>query len=259
MDVLFGAGDWGVFLPCVQAFLRGQNPYLIGEGFRKVYEPFWTYIILAPFAMLPLWPGRILLFAISMIAFAVTAIKMGAKPWQLFLFLLSATVMGDVYDGNINWLVTLGIWMPPAIGLFFVMMKPQIGACIALYWMYIAWKQGGLQKVATTFAPVTIGYLISFALYGFWFKELFGMPYNPANISTFPYAIPIGVLLLVLSLRNQKKNLSSFVSPLFAPYTTRQNYAVSLLSLFEYPHLFVAAWAVTWIPLLIEAFVLAKH
>ena len=84
------------------------------------------------------------------------------------------------------------------------------------------------------------------------------MPYNPANISTFPYAIPIGVLLLVLSFRNQKKNLSSFVSPL-VPYATRQNYAISLLSLFEYPYLFMATWVAMWIPLLIEAFVLAKH
>jgi len=259
MDILFGAGDWGVFLPSVLAFVNGENPYLIGEGFRKVYEPFWTYIILAPFALLPLWTGRILLFAVSMIAFAITAIKMGAKPWQFLLFLTSATVMGDVYDGNINWLVTLGVWMPPAVGLFFVMMKPQIGACVALYWLYTAWKTGRWHKVIATFAPITIAYLISFVLYGFWMKELFGMPYNPANISTFPYAVPIGLLLLFLSFRTRKRNLSSFVSPLFAPYATRQNYAVSLLSLFEYPYLFVAAWVILWIPLLIEAFILSKH
>lgn len=257
-DVLFGAGDWGVFLSSVLAFLHGENPYLIGEGFRKVYEPFWTYILLSPFALLPLWPGRILLFVVSLLAFAVTAVKMGAKPWQVVLFLTSASVMGDVYDGNINWLVTLGLWMPAPIGLFFVMMKPQIGIGIAIYWFYASWKEGGARQVFTTFAPITIAYLLSFWIYGFWIKSLIGMPANPANISAFPYSILFGLLVLFFSIRDRNQNLSALSGPLFAPYVTRQNYAVSLLSLFQYPYLFIAAWIILWIPFLIDAHLLLR-
>lgn len=244
--------DWMIYLPATQAFLHGQNPYLIGEGFWKVYTPFWTYICLMPFAVLPFWTGRIAVFIVGFIAFGITALKMGANRWQLVLFLTSSTVIGGLYDGNIDWLVTLGLWMPPQVGLFFVMMKPQIGVCIAVYWIYICWKQNGWIEVIRVFAPVTCAYLFSFAVYGFWIMRLQNMPFNPANVSIFPYAVPIGLLLLYSALKQYDKKLSIFSSPLFSPYLTDYTYSVSLLSLFNRPAIFIAAWIVFWVCIIVK-------
>jgi hypothetical protein len=239
-------GDWLNFLPAIQTFLQGGNPYLVGKEFYGVYEPFWTYILLAPFALLPFWTGRILLFFVSLVAFTITAVKMGASKFQLVMFLCSAAVFGGLYSGNIDFLVTLGFLMPPQIGLFFVLMKPQIGVCIAIYWMYMAWKQGGVREIVRVFGPVTGAYLLSFVMYGFWFKHLFNMTNNPWNFGLFPYLVPIGAFLLYKALQQEDKRLSGISSPMIAPYVTGYNFAIVLLSLFNRPALFLATWAVLW-------------
>jgi hypothetical protein len=239
-------GDWLNFLPAIKVFLQGGNPYLVGKEFYGVYEPFWTYLLLAPFALLPFWVGRISLFLVSMIAFTVTAVKMGASRFQLILFLCSTSVFGGLYSGNIDFLVTLGFWMPAQIGLFFVLMKPQIGVCIAIYWMYMAWKEGGVRKIVKVFAPVTVAYLLSFVLYGFWFKHLFNMTNNPWNWGLFPYLVPFGLFLLYKALEQKDIRLSGLSSPMIAPYVTGYNYVIVLLALFTRPALFLLAWASQW-------------
>ncbi len=243
----FTGVDWHIFYYATQLFLHGGNPYTYGTGFGKVYEPFWTYLFLAPFAVVPFWIGRILMAVAGYLAYGISAIKMGAKNWQLVLFMFSSTVLGELYQGNITWLVLLGLWMPPQIGLFFILMKPQIGAGVALYWAYKAWVDGGWKQVARTFAPVTIAYGISFLLYGFWIKELATMPRNPAGIMWFPWLVPSGIILLFFSLKNKNMKLAGIATPMLAPYATRENFNSSLLCLFEYPKLFIAAWIVLWI------------
>ena len=240
-------GDWLNFLPAIKIFLQGGNPYLVGKEFYGVYEPFWAYLLLAPFALLPFWTGRILLFLVSLVAFAVSAVKMGASKFQLVMFLFSSSVFGGLYTGNIDFLVTLGFWMPPTIGLFFVLMKPQIGACIAIYWMYRAWREGGVWEIVRVFAPVTGAYLLSFLLYGFWLKHLFNMANNPWNFGIFPYLVPIGIFLLYKALQQQDKRLAGMSSPMIAPYVTTYNFSIMLLSLFNRPALFLAAWVVLWL------------
>lgn len=252
MESLAG-NDWMNFLPAVQAFLKGENPYLIGEGFNKVYEPFWTYIFLAPFALLPFWTGRILLLVTGFLAFSFSAIKMGASRWQLVLFLTSMPVIGGLHEGNIDWLVTLGLWMPPQIGLFFLLMKPQIGLCVAVFWLYMTWQEGGVKKVFLTFTPVTIAYLSSFLLYDFWILQLVDMPHNPVgDYGLFPYAIPLGLILMYYAIKKNDKRLSALSTPWVAPYVTGYNFASLLLCMFNRPRLFVFMWFALWIPMVIK-------
>jgi hypothetical protein len=239
--------DWPIFLSAIQAFLHGQNPYLVGEGFFKVYNPFWTYIMLIPFAVLPLWTGRVLLFVVSLTAFAYSAVRLGANRWQLVLFLTSRSVIGCLYDGNIDWLVMLGMFMPPQIGLFFVLMKPQLGIGLALFWAWQAWRQGGALEMLRIFVPVTGAYLLSFIMYGLWIFNLGIMPENPYNYSTFPFMVPMGLFLLYTALKQVDKRLSIFSSPLLSPYMTLSNYSISLVALFNRPALFVMAWIALWI------------
>jgi hypothetical protein len=234
----------------VQAFFQGANPYLVGEGFHKVYEPFWTFVLLLPFAICPFWIGRVLLFIVSLVGFYVSAIKMGANRWQAALFLLSSAVAGCLANGNLDWLVTMGLWMSPRIGLFFVLMKPQVGFGIAIFWMYRAWRDGGLRKVFRDFLPVTVAYLISFALYGFWPLQCVGMNTNPENMSAWPWVVPLGLFLVHRAVADNDRNLSIIAGPLLAPYASQFSYAAPLLALFSKPRLFLMAWVALWVPVL---------
>jgi hypothetical protein len=242
--------DWIAILPAVKVFIAGGNPYLVGEGFHRVYEPPWTYLLLAPFTVEPFWLGRALLFIVSLIAFAYTAIRLGAKLWQLFLFLTSASVMGCLANGNLDWMVLLGLWMPAKYGLFFVLIKPQVGIGIALYWLYVNWRLGGWRHTVSTVTPVTVHYSISFLWYGPWFLEFTRMTVNPENMSAFPWTIPLGLFLLYAGMQNYNRNLAIFSGPLLAPYVSQFSYAACLLALLSRPKLFLFAWILLWIPVL---------
>jgi hypothetical protein len=246
MSLSFGR-DWIVFSLAVRAFLQGHSPYLVGEGYYKVFEPFWTYLILSPLILLPFQWGGLLHIVISLASYMYTAVRLGATRMQLILFLTSGTVIGSLYFGNIDWLIMSGLWMPPQIGLFFVMMKPQVGICVAAYWAYAAWKQGGWRQLAKVFAPVTIAYLISFWMYGLWLFQLHGMENNPASVSIFPILIPVAVYLMYKAIRQQDGKLAALSSPMIAPYVSPSNFSVILLNLFNRPKLFLFVWAALWV------------
>jgi len=247
--------DWAVFMEATRIFLHGGNPYTYGTGIYKVFEPFWTYILLAPFTLLPAYIGKVVVFFVGLACYGYTAIRMGAKHWQFALFLLSVPVIGSLYNGNIDWMVTLGLWMPPQVGLFFILMKPQIGAFVALYWLYISWKQGGWKQVVKVFAPVTAAYLLSFVLYGFWLKQmLIQVDGHQDGNFYFPYLIPFGLILLYVSFRDKSMRLSGISTQMVSPYVTMYNFSSSLLCLIERPMLFLAMWVTWWIPVLFSVF-----
>lgn len=248
--------DWiGVIRPSILLFLDNGNPYSIDVGWLKTLFPFWTFILLSPFALLPVEIGRILLFIISVASFGYSAIKLGATKLQLIMFMLSAPVIGCLNNGNIDWLVVTGMWMPPQVGLFFVLMKPQIGLCLAAYWAYETVRQGGIRKFIVTFTPVTVFYIISFLLYGPWLFSFSNMGANPENVSAFPFTIPMGLLLFYISLKRKEVNLSIFSSPLLAPYTSLFSYSTGLLGLFNRPKMFIAMWIALWIIVAVRYFV----
>jgi len=240
--------DWLNILPSVQEFLSGRNPYLVGE----VFEPFWTFVFLSPFALVPFWVGRIALFLVSLSVFAYNAIRLGATKFQMIVFLLSASVVGCLNNGNLDWLVTAGLWMPPQIGLFFVMMKPQIGVGLLIFWSWRAWKDSGLLGLTKLLAPISIAYLLSFWLYGFWILRMLVLPNTDINMGTFPHGIWVGFVLIYLSIKNNDKDLAAVSSVFLAPYVSQFSYSVVLLSSFKNKVAFMLIWIGLWIPVMMR-------
>ena len=242
--------DWLNILPSVREFLSGGDPYSVGI----VFEPFWTYIFLAPFAVMPFWVGRVLLFLTSLGVFAYNAIRLGATKWQLIMFLLSSAVVGCLNNGNIDWLVTAGLWMPPQIGLFFVMMKPQVGIGLLIFWSWQAWNKNKFIGLAKLLGPISIAYLASFLFYGLWPLRMFTLSNADINMGTFPHGIWIGLTLIYLSFKHKNKDLAAISSVFFAPYVSQFSYSVVLLSSFKYKVIFVLIWIGLWIPVLMRVF-----
>lgn len=242
--------DWiKHILPALEIFLQGGNPYVgMGPDTYQAPFPFWTFIILSPLAYLPYWVGRTLLFVISFAAFGYTAYRMKVKHWQVILFMTSAAVIGCLNNGNIDWLVTLGLWMPPWLGLFFVLMKPQVGAGIALFWVFIYWRELGWKAVLKMLAPVSVAYAVSFLLYGLWMFQNFDYSYNNESWDTFPWTIPLGFFLLYYSTRHYDRSLPALGTALLAPYISQFSYSMPMLQLMRRPYLFTLSWILLWIP-----------
>ena len=157
--------DWKeTFYPASRAVLQGKSPYIV-PTFRNVP---WTILPLLPFALLPEDIGGMILTLLSLIVYAWTAYCLKASRVGLIAFLLSPPVVYGMRMLNVDVFALLGFVLPAPVGLFFVVIKPQMGIAMILFWFVEAWREGGTNSVLRTFAPVTAALGLSFILFGNW-------------------------------------------------------------------------------------------
>jgi hypothetical protein len=238
--------DWsGSYRPATQMMLNGQSPYTRWG----IFVPPWTFLPLIPFAILPPQPGRAVLFTVSLASFAFVSYRLKAKPIALIAILFSYPILYSLLYGNLEWLIALGFVLPPQIGLFFVLIKPQIGAPIAMFWLFETWRQGGLKEVARVFLPASLAFLVSFVVFGFWpllalNSGVIGAPYNS---SLWPHSIPLGIALLIAAIRSRKLGLSIVSAPFLSIYIAPQSWSIAILGLADDSVIVFAASLSTWI------------
>jgi hypothetical protein len=240
--------DWALsFRPAVIRLFSGVSPYA-----GPFANPPWALLPLAPLALLPPRVGSTILVIASPLIFGFIAYKLGAKLIPVIFFTFSSPVIHNTFNINIDWMPALGLLMPPQIGLFFVLIKPQSGVGVAVYWLFEAWQKDRIKGVIKIFWPVTLAFLISFAAYGFWpitaakwVEKWRVQPFGNANL--FPWAVPIGLAILFYAIRKKLQTLSISTSPLLSPYVTMQSWSSLLLGLVNYPALSISACIISWI------------
>jgi hypothetical protein len=219
--------DWVQwFRPATLEFINGRSPYTI-EGF---FNPPWTLIPFIPFAFLPERIGSLLLVDIGLLCFLYVLYRLRIRPIVALLFLLFPTTLVVLHTVNLEWLVMLGLVMPPQIGLFFVLIKPQVGIAMAIYWLVVT------PHKIKTFLPVVLATLISLAVFRDWLPKMVIRGnrtgyYGTFDISFFPYLVPLGLVLLVLAIRKHKDSFAYMASPFLAPYIGANSYSILILGL----------------------------
>ena len=244
--------DWrDTYRPAARALLSGKSPFSVDIYFAAP----WSLIPLLPLALLPLNVGRAVLLLVSIVTFAFVAYRMGAKPIALVVFLLSPPVLACLYYGNITWLTLLGFVLPPQIGLFFVAIKPQVGFAVALFWAVEAWREGGICRVARLFWPLTVLMLVSFALFGFWPLHFLDYPghVRTYNASLWPSSIPVGLALLIASIRKHDIRFAMGASPCLSPVALLHTWSGALVAVVASTTEFVAAVVGLWVLVVIRA------
>lgn len=243
--------------PAALAVWHGQSPYSVPVFFAAP----WAVFPLIPFALLPYAIGRWCLLVTAIISYGFTAYKLGAKPLTLAFLLLSYPVLADLANGNIEWLAMLGFILPPQIGLIFVLIKPQIGLGIALYWLMESYRAGGIRQVIKIFLPIIVVTLLSFALYGFWpmhFADTLTMAEEirsngvDYNFSLWPPGVILGLAFLILAIIKKEKRFAMMSGPFLSPYALIATYGTSLLAWINKPVVFFVIWLLTWSPLIIK-------
>ena len=215
----------------------------------------WTVLPLLPFALFSETVGGILFFLATYVAYGWVAYKLKASPTALIAFLFSPPVFYGMRMLNVDILVLLGFVLPAPIGLFLVIIKPQMGMAIVIFWFVEAWRNGGVWEVLKTFAPVTVATLLSFVFFGYWQAgRQSDLPGSFWNASLWPWVLPIGLALLMLSLRDRRKELAISASPFLSPYLAYHSWAGALLGLiqrdFELVTVVVGMWLVAVVRLL---------
>jgi hypothetical protein len=241
--------DWRtVFRPASRAILKGQSPFSISGYFNAP----WSVLALIPLALLPESYGYALLVILSMVGFAYTAYRLGGKQLAVIVILLSPPVLHSLLNGNIDALSVIGFVLPPQIGLFFVLIKPQIGFAVALFWLVEGWRKGKLREVVRVFAPVTIALLLSFVLFGLWpmrFEQEIDLWWNA---SLWPASIPVGLVLIVAAIRRRRIEFAMAASPCLSPYVLLHAWVGALLGVVSRLPETLAAVIGLWIMVLLQ-------
>lgn len=237
-------GDFYPIHAGVRLLIRGQNPYTENIWF---HNPPWAALALWPFSVLPLQLGGHLNSLFGFFVFAFVALRLKASPLTAIAVLLSAPVVTSVFFSNIDWIPALGLILPPQIGLFFVLIKPQIGIGIAAYWMMEAYQNGGIRSVIKTFLPVSLAFFISFVIYGLYPLRSTWLFTEWYNASMWPASIPVGLVLLVYALRVKQFGLAVIAGGLLANYISINSWSIALLSLLPQTTLTLVASFGYWI------------
>lgn len=242
--------DWhGTFYPASQELLHGRSPYNV-TTFLSVP---WTLIPLLPFALLPERMGSAALFIVSILVYAWVAYRLGARGIWIIIFFLSPPLIHSLFLGNVDSFSLMGFILPPQIGLFFVLMKPQIGMIVALFWLVEAWRQGGIKQVVKVFSPLAIFIVLSLLLFGNWMATRSVDPINSYwNASWWPWSIPFGLVLTALSLRDRRKDLALAASPFLSPYVSHSSWVGVIAALLPRKLELVIAVIGMWIVALIR-------
>jgi hypothetical protein len=223
------APDWyAIFRPAANALLSGISPYAI-DGF---FSPPWVAVLMSPFALLPPGVDVAVMSLASYVAWIIAARRLGATPFIIILaILLNPYIIWSTFTGNNDWIVALGLVLPPQIGLFFVLAKPQAGIGIVIFWLFEAWRRNGWREVVRVFAPISIVSLLACIPFGFWPAHLFEATSKYWNLSPFPVLLPVGVIMLYRAIRDRRQGLAIISSPFVSPYVTVLNLPVVMLGL----------------------------
>lgn len=200
--------------PATIRILNFQNPY-VGD----MYYPPWTFLPFLPLALLPVWFARGLLFFAGASSFLFACYKLKFGTAQTIFFMLSPPVVYCLAQGNIDWLVLWGLWLPFPWGVPFFLAKPQMG------WGVVA-AQLFHRESHEVWRILFVSTIICSALVVGIMK---GADWNVAIEPRF--VAVVGALICLYLARKQfyPLALAATASVLISPYLTLGSYSMVLL------------------------------
>jgi len=245
------AVDWhGAFRPATLGILRGDSPYNT-SGF--IYPP-WTCLLLLPFAIFPEEIGRALLFLAYLFGVAYSTYKLGGNKVSTILILCSPPVIHGLLNGNIDGLVVLGFVLPPWLGLFFLVIKPQLTFAYIIYLFVTTIKRENIVGIIKVYAPVTAAYILAIIIFGFWPSKFSATINFSHNASLWPLSLPVGLVLLTMALRKSEARYSIMASPFMSPYVLLHSWVVAFIPLATSSYETAAAVIGIWIVFFLQYF-----
>ncbi len=224
---LLPAPDWrDAFYPAGRALLSLRNPY----DLHTVYNPPYIFPPLALLALPGSFLGKWLLSALSLAAVLYTCHSLKADWLTALFYLLSAPVWSNLMYGNLEALLLLALFLPPAGSLVAASVKPQTGIGLMLYPAYFAWRE---QRFWRTLAPlILLGLLSLWAIPAMLAGARFTLGAR-WNMSIFPFGLPFAVLLIYLALRHRRPSLAMAVGPFLSPYVNIMTWAGFLIAVMD--------------------------
>lgn len=200
------SSDFHDFYTATKLLLIGHSPY----EWERFYNPVWLLLIITPFSVFPEQIAYRLFTIVALIFISFFVYKQKLPTIQTFLLLFVLWTV-QIVSLNLEWLLLLGLIVNPIIGIWLVLLKPQLGIFLAIVlFIGMSWK----QRVITLIL-LGIAILISILL-GFHVPQLH--EFIEWNFSPFPLFVPIGILSILISIYSKDKELALVSGLLVSPY-----------------------------------------
>lgn len=261
-SLFIGSFDWefvdwtGVYHKLATQPLK--SPYEWNYGGLKLANPPWLLWILWPFSLLPARPALALWMTFSILISVWSIKKLGGNIYIALLTLCSPFFIRLFVHGQIDVVILLGFALlvtaettiQRGLGIVFMMIKPQVlGVAAVTHWLSLERKNKVLILL-----PLTTVALVSFLIYGLWpLRMAENMRYLSGiftGLSIWPYGLPVGIMLLIISLKKDDVKLGALSTFFFVPYVGSHSLYPYIAVLFTMvPHkwataLFLLLWGV---------------
>jgi hypothetical protein len=184
------------------------------------YNAPWTMLFLAPFDPLPLEVATLLHIMLYCLLLALIVHKFGGGKWALLVALTSALAVDMALEVNIDWLIYVGLLVPPAWSAPFLMIKPQAA------WGYVfSFRREEFIRASLVGAVVLA---LSFLIWGNWPQDWqaavalddINPMANAAPLSFLPVwaVLPLGLALGWYAFRKRDPLLCTIAGVFFVPY-----------------------------------------
>jgi len=232
------------FLPAARELLAGRSPYSV-HGF---YNPPWALLPFIPLTWLPerwaLW--LYLIMSVGVLLFVAWRLS---GDWRIgALFLLAPPTLYSLGSGTLEWLVLLGLILPPRWGILLLVIKPQVGIGAIVYHVVEAWRGKRWRGVIDLLIPLAVLLAASFALYGLWplQGDVDWAVSGRWNAALGPWAVAAGVWILYRGLQDRHVGTATAASPFFANYVGAHSWTVSWMLLLGSLRWSLVAFLCSW-------------
>lgn len=240
---LFTWGDQvGVMRP-VAYFLA--NPYVVSRFVSPVFVP----VFLLPFTIVPGWIAILIQICLTTGLLAGLIYKYNGN-WRTLLLVMTCYIMFHVtIELNIDWIVYIGLLLPPVWSVPFLAAKPQLAYSVVLSFSrrdfvrflivglilllatFVVWKAWPLQMLDAVRTTVS------------------GASWNIALINLItPYvAIPVGLWLAWRGFRRRDPVICTLAGFFFIPYSGFYSYILPFtLAALRFPRWVIMVYIVLW-------------
>jgi hypothetical protein len=236
-DMLLIALVLALLMWALAAALRADNRMLIWDDLRSTFadpleyldNPYdeagyfaapWGNIFLIPFDPLPLEASALSMIVIYFLLIAGVIYKFGGDRTALLIALTSVLAVDTALEINIDWLVCIGLLVPPMWSAPFLMIKPQTA-----FGYVLSFSRREFVR-ATIVALVVL--LASFLIWGFWITDVItsiqiwdtNVMVNLAPMVILPRIVSIGggIVLSIYAFRKRDPVLCTAAGLFFVPY-----------------------------------------
>lgn len=223
-----------------------SNPY----GSPGFFNMPWAMVILIPFDFMPLEMATLIQIVLYFVLLALVIYKFGGGRFSLIVALSSALALDAALEINIDWIVCIGLLVPPMWSGPFLLVKPQTAFGYVLSFS----RQDFIR--ATIVVLVTI--LVGFILWGNWPLALLEnirkyetnalVNLAPMSILPIELSIIIGIVLGIWGFRKHDAIICIVAGLFFVPYIAPSSVLVAFALLaVRWPRIILLISAVCWV------------